>query len=99
MVDSKEAEAEAKRSIARRVRSRRMRVAAALIVTALVGFIMLHGQAGDKKLLFSGLELEEALTIASKLDTAGIAYSLEGRGTAVFVDADKVDQARRKLAE
>ena len=59
-----------------------MRIAAALVVTALVGgglgVIMLRGDAGGKKLLFSGLDLEEAAEITDKLDTANVTL-LAGR--------------------
>jgi flagellar M-ring protein FliF len=84
-------------------RSGRMRIAAALVVVALVGgglgVIMLQGGEGGKKLLFSGLDLEEAAEISGKLDTAGVAYSLEGGGSAIFVDAAKVEDARMMLSE
>jgi flagellar M-ring protein FliF len=84
-------------------RSGRMRIAAALIIVALVGgglgVIMLQGGEGGKKLLFSGLDLEEAAEISAKLDTAGVAYTLEGGGSAIFVDATKVEDARMMLSE
>ncbi len=89
--------------IAQLARSGRMRIAAALAVVALVGgglgVIMLRGDAGGKALLFSGLDLEEAAEIAGKLDTANVSYSLEGGGSAVFVDRAKVDEARMMLSE
>lgn len=80
-----------------------MRIAAALAVVALVGgglgVIMLRGDAAGKALLFSGLDLEEAAEIAGKLDTANVKYSLEGGGSAIFVDRSKVDEARMMLSE
>src|SRR5262249_28909450 len=80
-----------------------MRIAAALIVTALVGgglgVIMLRGDASGKALLYSGLDLEEAGEMTKRLDTAGVKYTLEGGGSAIFVDASKVDQARMMLSE
>jgi flagellar M-ring protein FliF len=80
-----------------------MRIAVALAVVALVGgglgVIMLRGDAGGKALLFSGLELEEAAEIAGKLDTANVSYTLEGGGSAIFVDRAKVDEARMMLSE
>lgn len=89
--------------IAQLARSGRMRIAAALVVTALVGgglgVIMLRGDAGGQKLLFSGLDLQEAAEITNKLDTANVRYSLEGGGSTVLVDASKVDQARMMLSE
>jgi flagellar M-ring protein FliF len=89
--------------IAQLARSGRMRIAAALVMTALVGgglgVIMLRGDAGGQKLLFSGLDLQEAAEITNKLDTANVRYSLQGGGSAVFVDASKVDQARMMLSE
>ena len=56
--------AETPNLISQLAKSGRMRIAAALVVTALVGgglgVIMLRGDAADKALLFSGLDLEEA---------------------------------------
>jgi flagellar M-ring protein FliF len=95
--------AEPQNLIAQLARSGRMRIAAALIVTALVGgglgVIMLRGDSGGKALLFSGLDLEEAAEIAGKLDTANVKYTLEGGGSAIFVDRSKVDEARMMLSE
>lgn len=89
--------------IANLARSGRMRIAAALAVTALVGgglgVIMLRGGDGDRALLFSGLDLEEAAEIAGRLDTANIRYNLEGGGSAIFVDRAQVDDARMMLSE
>ena len=93
----------AKGLIAQLARSGRMRIAAALVVVALVGgglgVLMLQGGAASKKLLFSGLDLEEAAAISQKLDTAGVNYSLEGGGSSIFVDAAKVEDARMMLSE
>lgn len=95
--------AETRGLIAQMARSGRMRIAAALVVVALVGgglgVIMLQGNAGGKKLLFSGLDLQEAAEISDRLDTAGVNYSLEGGGSAIFVDAAKVEDARMMLSE
>ncbi len=89
--------------IANLARSGRMRIAAALAVVALVGgglgVIMLRGEAAGNALLFSGLDLEEAAEIAGKLDTANVKYTLEGGGSAIFVDRSKVDEARMMLSE
>jgi len=89
--------------IATLARSGRMRIAAALAVVALVGgglgVIMLRGDASGNALLFSGLDLEEAAEIAGKLDTANVKYTLEGGGSAIFVDRAKVDEARMMLSE
>lgn len=94
---------EAKGLIAQLARSGRMRIAAALVVVALVGgglgVLMLQGGNASKKLLFSGLDLEEAAAISQKLDTAGVNYSLEGGGSSIFVDAAKVEDARMMLSE
>ncbi len=101
MADTKPAESP--NLIAQLARSGRMRIAAALVVTALVGgglgVIMLRGDSGGKALLFSGLDLEEAAEIAGKLDTANVKYTLEGGGSAIFVDRSKVDEARMMLSE
>lgn len=89
--------------IANLARSGRMRIAAALIVTALVGgglgVIMLRGDDSGQALLFSGLDLEEAGDIAGKLDTANIRYKMESGGSAIFVDRAQVLDARMMLAE
>jgi flagellar M-ring protein FliF len=89
--------------IATLARSGRMRIAAALAVVALVGgglgVIMLRGESAGNALLFSGLDLEEAAEIAGKLDTANVKYTLEGGGSAIFVDRSKVDEARMMLSE
>lgn len=94
---------EAKGIIAQLARSGRMRIAAALVVVALVGgglgVIMLQGGNASKKLLFSGLDLQEAASISDKLETAGVSYSLEGGGSAIFVDAARVEDARMMLSE
>jgi flagellar M-ring protein FliF len=101
MADSKPEESS--NLIAQLARSGRMRIAAALVVTALVGgglgVIMLRGDAGGNTLLFSGLDLEEAAEIAGKLDTANVKYTLEGGGSAIFVERAKVDEARMMLSE
>ncbi len=92
-----------KNLISQLARSGRMRIAAALIVTALVGgglgVIMLRGEGSGKALLFSGLDLDEAADIAGKLDTANIRYELQGGGSAIFVDRAQVLDARMMLAE
>ena len=94
---------EAKGLIAQLARSGRMRIAAALVVVALVGgglgVLMLQGGAASKKLLFSGLDLEEAAAIIQKLDTANDAKSLESGGSSDFVDAATVEDARMMLSE
>jgi flagellar M-ring protein FliF len=95
--------AESTNLITQLAKSGRMRIAAALVVTALVGgglgVIMLRGDAGGKALLFSGLALTEAAEITNKLDTANVKYTLEGGGSTIFVDASKVDEARMMLSE
>lgn len=95
--------AEQNNTIANLARSGRMRIAAALLVTALVGgslgVIILRGDNAGNALLYSGLDLEEAAEIAGRLDTANIRYTLEGGGSAIFVNRSKVDQARMMLSE
>lgn len=95
--------ADTKEMIAQLAKSGRMRIAAALVVTALVGgglgVIILRGESADKALLFSGLDLEEAAEITQKLDTANVKYTLEGGGSAIFVERAAVDDARMMLSE
>lgn len=95
--------AEQQNTIANLARSGRMRIAAALLVTALVGgslgVIILRGENAGNALLYSGLDLEEAAEIAGRLETANIRYSLEGGGSAIFVNRSRVDQARMMLSE
>jgi flagellar M-ring protein FliF len=89
--------------IATLARSGRMRIAAALIVTALVGgglgVIMLRGGDAGMVPLYTGLDLDEAGDIAAKLDTANVNYKLDGSGTTIMVDRSKLDSARMLLAE
>lgn len=91
----------AQQLMAQLARSGRMKIAAALVVTALVGgglgVIMLRGEAGGLKLLMSGLELNEAAEMSKRLDVAGIKNEING--SAVMVEAAKVDEARLMLAE
>lgn len=95
--------ADQENTLANLARSGRMRIAAALLVTALVGgslgVIILRGDNAGNALLYSGLDLEEAAEIAGRLETANIRYSLEGGGSAIFVNRARVDQARMMLSE
>src|SRR5579871_3625456 len=95
--------ADTREVIANLARSGRVRIAAALVVTALVGgglgVIMLRGESADKALLYSGLDLKEAAEIAGKLDTAGVKYDIQGGGSAIFVDRSKIESARMMLSE
>lgn len=95
--------ADSKDLIATLARSGRMRIVAALGVTALVGgslgVIMLSGQNGDKALLYSGLSLEKSATIMKKLDQANVRYEMRADGSMIFVPRSQVLDARMRLAE
>ncbi|MEQ8404029.1 MAG: flagellar basal-body MS-ring/collar protein FliF [Oceanicaulis sp.] len=64
---------------------------------ALVIFTMTMNSSGQA-LLYSGLQPNDAAAVSERLDSAGLAYELREGGTAVYVDADQVDEARMRVA-
>jgi flagellar M-ring protein FliF len=68
-----------------------------LIVLSLVVFVSLIGKA-DYKPLYSGLQPEEAQSIARTLAAENIPYEISSDATSLRVPANKVDSARLELA-
>ncbi|MGJ3232405.1 MAG: flagellar basal-body MS-ring/collar protein FliF [Oceanicaulis sp.] len=64
---------------------------------ALVIFTMTMN-SGGQALLYSGLQPNDAAAVTERLDAAGLAYELREGGTAVYVDAEAVDEARMRVA-
>lgn len=64
---------------------------------ALVIFTSKMNGGGDA-LLFSGLQPADAATVTQRLDQASIPYTLAEGGSAVYVPADQVDDARLRVA-
>ena len=64
---------------------------------ALVIFTMSMNSGGEA-LLYSGLQPNDAAAVTERLDGAGIEYELREGGTAVYVDAASVDEARMRIA-
>jgi flagellar M-ring protein FliF len=52
----------------------------------------------DYRMLFSGLDPEDAGAITAKLQAQSVPYRLEANGTTILVPADQAQQARLKLA-
>ncbi|WP_019962267.1 flagellar basal-body MS-ring/collar protein FliF [Woodsholea maritima] len=53
---------------------------------------------GGEALLFSGLQPADAATVTQRLDQASISYTLAEGGSAVYVPASQVDEARLRVA-
>ena len=70
---------------------------AAGVAAVLIAVMLRIGQAPDA-LLYSGLDLREASSVTSALDTAGIKYSSRGDGSTIFVSRDQVGEARMLVA-
>jgi flagellar M-ring protein FliF len=67
-------------------------VAVALIL------LLANPGGGSQALLYSGLEARDAASVAERLEGAGIAYELRDGGSAIYVPAAQVDQARLSVA-
>lgn len=65
---------------------------------ALVIFTM-SMNGSREALLYSGLQPQDAAAVTERLGQANIAYSLREGGTAVFVDRQRVDEARLRVAQ
>jgi flagellar M-ring protein FliF len=78
------------------------RMMGALAVVALVAgglaAIMLQSGGQQKALLYSGLDLNEAAEITGRLDTANIRYELRADGSAIFIERERVADARMMLS-
>lgn len=78
------------------------RLAAILGLTAgaAVGLVIftMSMNSGGQALLYSGLQPNDAAAVTERLDAAGLTYELREGGTAVYVEADAVDEARMRVA-
>jgi flagellar M-ring protein FliF len=70
---------------------------ACLVILVLAGFIFLMGKA-DYKPLYSGLQPEEAQSIARTLAANNVPYEISSDGTSLRVPAGKLDSVRLDLA-
>lgn len=61
-------------------------------------FVAMRIGENDRALLYAGLDLAEAAEIAQELDQAGIGHEIGAGGTAVYVDAREVANARMMMA-
>ncbi len=62
------------------------------------GWLALSGGRIEERLLFRGLEEAEASRVVQELGAQKISYRLEDGGTSIFVPAEKVYEARIRLA-
>ena len=71
-----------------------------LAVGVAAALVYFSGAMGgrDQSLLYSGLDPAEATATVQLLDQANIAYELREGGTAIYVDAGQVDEARVRVA-
>ena len=60
--------------------------------------LLVNPGSGSQALLYSGLETRDAASVAERLDGAGIPYELRDGGSAIYVPAAQVDQARLRVA-
>ncbi|HMS57526.1 MAG TPA: flagellar basal-body MS-ring/collar protein FliF [Tepidiformaceae bacterium] len=80
-------------------RGRQMALAGIVGGTIVVFYLVfIASSAPNMVTAYSGLDPEDAASIAAELQKAGIAYDLGANGTTVSVAAEKVGEARIKLA-
>lgn len=60
--------------------------------------LLVNPGSGSQALLYSGLEARDAASVAERLEGAGIPYELRDGGSAIYVPAAQVDQARLRVA-
>jgi len=60
--------------------------------------LLVNPGGGSQALLYSGLETRDAASVAERLEGAGIPYELRDGGSAIYVPAAQVDQARLRVA-
>lgn len=68
-----------------------------LVVAAMVG-LFLWTQRPDMRLLYGSVAPKDASAIIQHLDSQGIPYDIRAGGSAIFVPADQVYQARMEVA-
>ncbi|MCC5995724.1 MAG: flagellar M-ring protein FliF [Oceanicaulis sp.] len=60
--------------------------------------LLVNPGGGSQALLYSGLQPRDAASVTERLEGAGIRYELREGGSAVYVPANQVDQARLRVA-
>jgi len=70
-----------------------------LAVASVGGLFAFWAQMPDMRVLYSGLDPEEAAKITDKINEKGIAYKLNSTGTSVYVSKERISQLRLDLAK
>ena len=68
------------------------------ISVALGVTVAMWSQTPNYSMLYGGLSAKELSQVTQALDAAGISYQLEQSGGGIMVDADRIHEARMKLA-
>ncbi|CAN5143517.1 flagellar basal-body MS-ring/collar protein FliF [soil metagenome] len=66
-------------------------------VAAVLFAVVLNFGSKPMSLLYANVDMKEASAITAVLDQSGMKYKLEGGGSTIMVERDKVDQARVML--
>lgn len=75
-------------------------LAAILLAVVLVGGLFAYwAQMPDMRVLYSGLDPEEAAKITDKIGEKGIAYKLSSTGTSIYVSKEHISQLRLDMAK
>jgi flagellar M-ring protein FliF len=75
-------------------------LAAIVLAAVLVGGLFAYwAQMPDMKVLYSGLDPEEAAKITDKISEKGIVYKLNSAGTSIYVPKEHVSQLRLDMAK
>lgn len=77
---------------------RRWTIAAAVLLTALLGGLAWYGMRTDWRTLYAGLEPDEARQMATTLTQAQIPFEVAENGTALLVPSPQLDKARLATA-
>ena len=77
---------------------RAMFIGLTVIIIAFVGTLFFWALKPDYALLFGSLQSDAAQQIVKKLDDEGVKYKLQDNGHTIYVQSDKVDELRIKLA-
>ena len=74
-------------------------IAAVLAIFLVGGLVAYWAQIPDMKVLYSGLDAEEAGKITDKINEKGIPYKLNNSGTTIYVPKEQVTQLRLDMAK